>query len=154
LRLQCLNSRRLAVYLDGLSVRTNRSVITNKQPSYFHVQSELLSDSCSSPTCIKEEQSSEGERQSGGQQLAGDAEQKQTGPTGPGTHIFSNEELAEGQLGIQPLFRSHGSFNTILAERQTYQNHACGVTENLQSNSVRVCFGADKREQCLKGYSL
>jgi len=57
-----------------------------------------------------EEQSSEGERQSGDEQLAGDAEQKQTGPTGPGTHIIENE-LAEGQLGSQQLFQSREHFN-------------------------------------------
>ena len=113
MRLQCLNSRRLAVYSDGLSVRTNRSVIANKQPSYFHVQSELLSDSCSSPTCIKEEQSGEGERQSGDEQLAGDAEQRQAGPTGPGTHIIENE-LAEGQLGMPQLFRGSERFRSML----------------------------------------
>ena len=45
-----------------------------------------------------EGQSSEGERQSGDEQLAGYTEQKQAGPTGPGTHTFENE-LAEGQLG-------------------------------------------------------
>ena len=38
-----------------------------------------------------EEQSSEGKRQTGDEQLAGDTEQKQTGPTGPGTHTFENE---------------------------------------------------------------
>ena len=51
-----------------------------------------------------EGQSSEGERQSEDEQLAGDAEQKQAGPTGPGTYTFENE-LVEGQLGIQQLFR-------------------------------------------------
>jgi len=40
-----------------------------------------------------EERSSEGERQSGDEQLAGDAEQKQAGPTGPGAHKLDNEEL-------------------------------------------------------------
>ena len=44
-----------------------------------------------------EGQSSEGERQSGDEQLAGDAEQRQAGPTGPGTHTIENE-LAEEQL--------------------------------------------------------
>ena len=57
-----------------------------------------------------EGQSSEGERQSGDEQLAGDAEQRQAGPTGPGTHTIENE-LAEGQLGIQQLFRSSERFN-------------------------------------------
>jgi len=50
-----------------------------------------------------EGQSSEGERQSGDEQLAGDIEQEQAGPTGPGTHTFENK-LADGQLGIQQLF--------------------------------------------------
>jgi len=59
-----------------------------------------------------EEQSSEGERQSEDEQLAGDAEQRQAGPTGPGTHTLENE-LAEGQLGIQQLFRSSERFTTI-----------------------------------------
>ena len=59
-----------------------------------------------------EGQSSEGERQSEDEQLAGDAEQKQAGPTGPGTHTFQNE-LAEGQLGIQQLSRSSERFKNI-----------------------------------------
>jgi len=57
-----------------------------------------------------EEQSSEGERQSKDEQLAGDAEQKQAGPTGPGTHTFENEQ-AEGQLGMQQLFRGSERFS-------------------------------------------
>jgi len=56
-----------------------------------------------------EGQSSEGERQSEDEQLAGDTEQMQAGPTGPGTHTFENE-LAEGHLGIQQLFRSSERF--------------------------------------------
>ena len=56
-----------------------------------------------------EGQSSEGERQSEDEQLAGDAEQKQAGPTGPGSHTIENE-LAEGQLVIQQLFRSSERF--------------------------------------------
>ena len=60
-----------------------------------------------------ERQSSEGERQSEDEQLAGDAEQKQAGPTGPGTYTFENE-LAEGQLGIQQLFRSSERFKITL----------------------------------------
>ena len=59
-----------------------------------------------------EGQSSEGERQSGDEQLAGDAEQRQAGPTGPGTHTIENE-LAEGQLVIQQLFRSSERFTVI-----------------------------------------
>ena len=59
-----------------------------------------------------EGQSSEGERQSGDEQLARDAEQRQAGPTGPGTHIIENE-LAEGQLGMPQLFR--GSDRTFQA---------------------------------------
>ena len=61
-----------------------------------------------------EGQSSEGERQSGDEQLAGDTQQKQAGPTGPGTHSFENE-LAEGQLGIQQLFRGSERFKITLA---------------------------------------
>jgi len=58
-----------------------------------------------------EGQSSQGERQSGDEQLAGDTEQKQAGPTGPGTHIIENE-LAEGQLGSQQLFRGSERFRS------------------------------------------
>jgi len=46
-----------------------------------------------------EERSSEGERQSGDEQLAGDAEQKQAGPTGPGAHKLDNEELLRDSWG-------------------------------------------------------
>ena len=60
-----------------------------------------------------EGQSSEEERQSGDEQLAGDAEQRQAGPTGPETHIIENE-LAEGQLGMPQLFRGSESFIIIL----------------------------------------
>ena len=63
-----------------------------------------------------EGQSSEGERQSEDEQLAGDAEQKQAGPTGPGTHIIENE-LAEGQLGMPQLFRGSERFNIHCPKR-------------------------------------
>ena len=62
-----------------------------------------------------EGQSSEWERQSGDEQLAGDAEQRLAGPTGPGTHIIENE-LAEGQLGMPQLFRGSERFSTINTE--------------------------------------
>ena len=54
-----------------------------------------------------------GRGRAGMSKLAGDTEQKQAGPTGPGTHTFENEELAEGQLGIQQLFRSRESFSIV-----------------------------------------
>ena len=60
-----------------------------------------------------EEQSTEGELQSGDEQLAGDTEQKQAGPTGPGTHKLDNEELAEGQKGMQPLLQSHERYKAL-----------------------------------------
>jgi len=68
-----------------------------------------------------EEQSSEGERQSGDEQLAGDAQQEQAGPTGPGTHTIENE-LAEGQLGIQQLFRGRKSFTSSMLYFQRKHN--------------------------------
>jgi len=76
-----------------------------------------------------EGQSSEGERQSGDEQLDGDAEQRQAGPTGPGTHIIENE-LAEGQLGIQQLFRSSESFIYIGCSVGFVSSSGPGIQEN------------------------